>query len=350
MIAADGTADFDPKALVRFLHESFGRQATFAIERIAGGQSNPTYFVTHGSARMVLRKQPNGPILRGAHAVDREYRVLTALHPAGVPVPRPILFHADRNLLGTPFYLMERVEGRVFSDCTLANVPKPERRALWMALADALAAMHRVRPEAVGLADYGRPGSYFERQIQRWTRQWHESRSQPIPELDELAAWLAANMPPDDGAVSLAHGDYRMGNVIFHPSEPRVAAILDWELSTLGHPLADLAFCVIPWHSAPDEYSGIRGLDLDALGLPTEEEFVARYRRGNPDAAPLRPFHKALALFRFAVIFVGIADRARLGTASNSNAAALAPLARRFAARGMEITRSSTRFEPVPSA
>ena len=336
--AIHGTADFDTTALRRFLDETFGQQKEFAIERIAGGQSNPTYFVVHGSVRMVLRKQPNGPILRGAHAVDREYRVLQALHPAGVPVAQPILFHADHALLGTPFYLMERVEGRIFSNCALADVSKRERRALWMALADALAAMHRVRPEAVGLADYGRPGNYFERQIQRWTKQWSESRSVPIPELDELAAWLPANMPPDDGAVSLAHGDYRMGNVIFHPSEPRVAAILDWELSTLGHPLADLGFCVIPWNSAQDEYSGILGLDLDALGLPTEEEFVARYREGNPDAAPLLPFHKAFALFRFAVIFVGIADRARRGNASDANAAALAPLAYRFAVRGLEIT------------
>ncbi|MFA5120935.1 phosphotransferase family protein [Zavarzinia sp.] len=336
MAAASGV-DFEPAALRGFLDGRFGAAGDFALERIGGGQSNPTYFVTHGGRRMVLRKQPAGPILRGAHAIDREYRVLEALHPTDVPVARPILYHADAGLLGTPFYLMERVEGRVFDNCALPSVAPAERRDLWLALADALAVMHRLRPEAVGLADYGRPGNYFERQITRWTRQWRESASEPIPELDRLADWLPAHMPPDDGAVSLAHGDFRMGNVIFHPTEPRVVAILDWELSTLGHPLADLGFCVLPWHSAPAEYGGILGLDWAAEGLPEEAEFVARYHLGNPGAGELLPFHKAFALFRFAVIFVGIADRARLGNAAGANAAETAPLARRFARRGLEV-------------
>jgi len=239
--------------------------------------------------------------------------------------------------LGTPFYLMERVDGRVFTDCALPDVTPAERHALWMGLADALAAMHRVRPEDVGLGDYGKPGNYFERQIGRWGQQWRESPSGPIPELDRLADWLPANLPPDDGAVSLAHGDFRMGNMIFHPTEPRVVAILDWELSTLGHPLADLGFCAMPWHTAPNEYGGILGLDGAASGLPTEQEFVARYMQGAPGTSPLLPFHKAFALFRFAVIFVGIADRARQGNAAASNAAELAPLARRFAVRALEI-------------
>lgn len=332
-------ADFDPAALQGFLAATFGAQQDFALERISGGQSNPTYFLTHGARRMVLRKQPNGPILKGAHAIDREYRVLSALHPVGVPVPRPLLYHEDAGLLGTPFYLMERVDGRVFSDCALPELPKDERHALWMGLADALAALHAVRPEEVGLGDYGRAGNYFERQIARWTKQWRESPSDPIPELDELALWLPANLPPDDGAVSLAHGDYRMGNVIFHPTEPRVVAILDWELSTLGHPLADLGFCAMPWHTAPGEYGGMLGLDLPLLGLPEEGEFVARYMAGNPGISPLLPFHKAFALFRFAVIFVGIADRARQGNAAGNNADAIAPLARRFAVRGLEVIR-----------
>ncbi|PPD15695.1 MAG: phosphotransferase family protein [Methylobacterium sp.] len=329
--------DFDEKPFRAFLEARFGPAADYRLERIAGGQSNPTYFVTYGGQRMVLRKQPNGPLLKGAHAIDREHRVLAALHPAGVPVPRPVLFHATPEILGTPFYLMERVEGRVLSDGALPEVPAGERHALWMGLADALGHLHRVRPEAVGLADYGRPGNYFERQFARWSKQWQESASDPIPELDALARWLGENLPADDGAVSLAHGDYRMGNVIFHQTEPRVVAILDWELSTLGHPLADLGFCAMAWHTTPDEYGGILGLDLAEKGLPSEKAFVARYRAANPAAAELLPFHKSFALFRFAVIFVGIADRAKQGNASGADAAKIAPLARRFAIRGLEI-------------
>lgn len=333
----DLPADFDEQSLRVFLDARFGRAETCRLERIAGGQSNPTYFITHGRHRMVLRKQPNGPLLKGAHAIDREYRVLAALHPAGVPVPRPVLYHETPEILGTPFYLMERVDGRVFSDGALPAVPASERHALWMGLADALGQMHRVRPDEVGLADYGRPGNYFERQLSRWSRQWKESASAPRLELEQLETWLAGNLPADDGAVSLAHGDYRMGNVIFHPTEPRVVAILDWELSTLGHPLADVGFCAMAWHTAPEEYGGILGLDLSALGLPTEAEFLARYAAANPSAAKPLPFHKAFALFRFAVIFVGIADRARQGNASGADAARVAPLARRFAIRGMDV-------------
>lgn len=332
-----GQIDFDPKKLGAFLTGQFGSSGVFDLDRISGGQSNPTYFLTWGDRRMVLRKQPNGPILKGAHAVDREYRVQAALFPAGVPTARPILFHEDRDVVGTPFYLMERVEGRVFDNCALPEADPGERRALWMGLADAMAAMHAVRPEDVGLGDYGRPGNYFERQIARWSRQWEESPHDPIPELDRLRDWLVANQPEDDGAVSLAHGDFRMGNVIFHLTEPRVAAILDWELSTLGHPLADLAFCALAWHLSPDEYGGILGLDHDALGLPSEEDFVARYMERNPGTAPLTTFHKAFALFRFSVIWVGIADRVRLGNAAGADAATHEGMARRLAIRGVEV-------------
>lgn len=337
------TPDFAPAVLRAYLDQRFGGHPAFDLQRISGGQSNPTYFVTHGTARMVLRKKPAGPILPGAHAIDREYRVLQALHPTGVPVPRPLLYHADPAMLGTPFYLMQRIEGRIFTDCALPALPRDDRSAIWMGLADALAALHAVDPVAVGLGDFGRPGNYFERQIARWTRQWRASTSDPIPDLDRLANWLSANLPPDDGAVSLAHGDFRLGNMIFHPTEPRVVAILDWELSTLGHPLADLGFCVMPWHSAPDEYGGLLGLDLVTLGLPTEAAVVARYRTARPDTAPLLPFHKVFALFRFAVIFVGIADRVRSGTAAAADAANYGPLAARFAARAIDIID-----EPAP--
>lgn len=337
MTPAAAETDFDPAALRGFMDFTFGAEQAWELSRIRGGQSNPTYFVTHGARRLVLRKKPNGPILGGAHAIDREYQVLSALHPTGAPVSRPVLFNEDAALLGTPFYLMERVEGRIFTDCALPDLPAGERNAIWMGLADALARMHTVRPSNVGLAEFGRPGNYFERQIARWTRQWRDSPSPRIAALDQVAEWLPVNLPPDDGAVSLAHGDFRMGNMIFHPREPRVVAILDWELSTLGHPLADLGFCAMPWHTTPEEFGGILGLDHAALGLPTQEELVARYRREMPGVAPLLPFHEAFALYRFAVIFVGIGDRARAGSAAAENAARLAPLAERFAARAVEI-------------
>ncbi|MGQ0566367.1 MAG: phosphotransferase family protein [Gemmobacter sp.] len=334
------TPDVDPVRLARWLDARFG-PGPLALDRIGGGQSNPTYVVTHGTARMVLRKKPAGPILKGAHAVEREYRVLAALHPAGLPVPRPLALEEEAGVLGTPFYLMERVEGRLFTDCALPGVARPERRALWMGLADALAQLHGVDPAAVGLADFGRPGDYFQRQLARWTGQMQASPG-PVPQvLRDLAARLPPLLPPDDGAVRIAHGDFRLGNVLFHPTEPRVVAILDWELSTLGPPLADLGFVVMPWHSAPDEYGGILGLDHAALGLPSEAEFVAHYAAGRPDVAPLDPFHRAFAMFRFAVIFLGIADRARSGTASGADAARLAPLAERFAVRAMAVLQGT---------
>lgn len=333
-----GPVDFEPGALHPLLSGALGPdRGVFRLERIGGGQSNPSYFLDWADRRLVLRKQPAGPILRGAHAVDREYRVMAALHPADVPVPRPVLYHADPADLGTPFYLMERIEGRIFTDTSLADLPAAERRPIWMAVADAMAAMHAVRPDAVGLGDFGRPGNYFERQIGRWDKQYRASPSAPIGPIERLHPWLVDNLPPDDGRVSLCHGDFRLGNLMFHPTEPRVVAILDWELSTLGHPLADLGFCCMPWHTAPDEYGGLLGVDLDAMRLPTEADFVARYRDQAEGSPSLLPFHKAFALYRFAVIFVGIADRARAGNAADPKAARLAPLAERFAVRALEI-------------
>ena len=330
--------EFDPEGLKAFLADTFEeRGGEFTLERISGGQSNPTFFVTLGQRRMVLRKKPPGQILPGAHAIEREFRVLSALHPTDVPVPRPILLHEDPELLGTPFYLMERVEGRVFSDCALPELSPDDRRPIYMAMAQTLAKLHAVRPDEIGLDGYGRPGNYFERQIGRWTKQWRESPSERIPALDKLADWLPAHMPPDDGAVSIAHGDFRLGNLLFHPTEPRVVAVLDWELSTLGHPLADLGFCVMPWHTAPDEYGGILGLDHGALGIPAKAEFVARYFAEAIPTAPLTRFHVAFALFRFAVIFIGIADRARAGNAAADNAGVVAPLAARFAQRALDV-------------
>ena len=328
----------EAERLARFLGDRFGpSDGVFGLERIGGGQSNPSFFLDWGARRFVLRKQPDGPILKGAHAIDREFRVLGALAATDVPVPAAVLFHADPGLLGTPFYLMERVAGRVFPDASFARLPAADRTAAWMALADTLAAIHAIRPGDVGLGDFGRAGSYFERQLARWDRQYRGSPSGPIPEIERLLDWLAVHRPPDDGRVALCHGDFRPGNVTFRPDAPRVAAVLDWELATLGHPMADLGFCCMAWHTAPEEYGGLLGLDLDAMGLPGEEEFVARYMAKSADPVPLLPFHTAFALFRFAVIFVGIADRARAGSAADPGAGRLGPLARRFARRGLEV-------------
>ena len=263
---------------------------------------------------------------------------MAALAGTGVPVPPVVLYHAEADVLDTPFYVMDRVEGRVFHDCALPGIEPGERRAIYFSMADTLAALHAVDPASIGLGDFGRPGNYFARQLQRWSRQWADSTGDDIPDLDAVAEYLAANLPPDDGLISIAHGDYRLGNLILHPTEPRVVGILDWELSTLGHPLADLGFCCLPWHTAPDEYAGIAGLDHAALGIPSEAEFVQRYFASAKPVAGFGPFHLVFALFRFAVIFVGIADRARAGNAAGGNAEEIGHLARNFARRALEIT------------
>lgn len=328
--------DFDPFRLEDFLRSRFGA-GKLSLERIGGGQSNPTYFVDFGGRRMVLRKKPAGPILRGAHAIDREYRVIEALAGTDVPVPRPMLYNEDEQLLGTPFYLMERLEGRVFHDCALPGLSPAERREIYFAMAETMAKLHAVRPEEIGLADFGRPGNYFERQLARWTKQLRESPGERIAVLEAVADWLPRHLPPDDERVSIAHGDFRLGNLLFHPERPEVVGILDWELSTLGHPLADLGFCSMLWHSSPEEYGGVLGLDQAALGIPTQREFLDCYFANAAPTGPLLRFHLVFGLFRFAVIFVGIADRAQAGSAAGADATSVAPLATRFAVRAMEV-------------
>nr|WP_216665370.1 phosphotransferase family protein [Pseudoruegeria sp. HB172150] len=321
----------------------FGRSEDLQVSRIGGGQSNPTYRVRHGSTRMILRKQPPGELLRGAHAIDREFRVLKALAETDVPVPEVLLYHDDPDPLGTPFYLMEEVHGRVFENASMPGAAPEERRAMYGSIAETLARLHAGDPAAVGLVDFGKPGDYFARQISRWSRALEASTGEAIPGLAELGEWLTARIPADDGRVSVVHGDYRVGNLMFHPTEPHVVAVLDWELATLGHPLADLSFCCLPWHSSPDEYGGILGEDIAALGIPEEAEFVTRYRSILPDMPPPSAFHLAFSLFRFAVIFVGIADRARAGNAADPQAMRFAPLARRFSVRAWEVIEAAER-------
>ncbi len=330
-------SDPDCVALAAWMQARAPGGGNLRTARIGGGQSNPTWFLDWGDDRFVLRKKPAGPVLPGAHAVEREFRVMRALGSSAVPVPRVLWLEEDPAILGTPFYVMERIEGRIMSDCTLPGMAPEERRAIYLDMARTLARLHAVRPSEVGLADFGRPGNYFERQIARWGRQYRDSPGDRIPALDALADWLPAHMPPDDGRVSIAHGDFRLGNLMLHPTEPRIVAVLDWELSTLGHPLADLGFSVIPWHSAREEYGGLLGTGWQAGGIPDRAAFLEEYFAHAVPTAPLLAFHVAFALFRFAVIFRGIADRARAGSAASSEAASLGPLAERFSIRALEV-------------
>ncbi len=336
---ADPPPDFDPESLERFLRGALprGGSGEFRLERVAGGQSNPTFFVTLSPRRMVMRKKPTGVTLPSAHAVDREYRVLTAVAGTDVPVPRTILYSDDVSIIGTPFYLMERLEGRVFHDTSLPGVEPAEREAMYFDMARTLAKLHDIDPVAAGLGDFGRASGYFERQIRRWSKQYELARWRDLPDVELLIDWLPKYMPTDDGG-RICHGDFRIGNLMFHPREPRVVGVLDWELSTLGQPLADVAFSALPFVTFPQEYGGLRGLDLRALGIPSRASYLEAYFSGRTtgERGPLSPFHTAFAFFRMAVIFEGIAARARAGSAAAANAAEIGELSAVFARRGLQ--------------
>lgn len=306
------------------------------VRQMRGGQSNPTFLLVTDRGEFVMRKQPPGELLRSAHAVDREFRVLDALAKTDVPVPRPLLFCDDRAVVGTPFYLMERLRGRIFWAAALPELPREERRGIYEAMNEALARLHLADWKRLGLSDFGRPGNYFSRQIERWSKQWQSSKTRENPSIDRLAEWLPRNVPESE-ETTICHGDFRLDNMIFHPSEARVIGILDWELATLGHPLADLAYNCIAFNTAPAVYKGLLGVDLEALGIPGQEEYLRRYceRTGRKDG--ITPFHLAFSLFRIAVILEGVLARARAGNAASADAEQKGMLGVALADRGWEL-------------
>ncbi|MDD7911644.1 phosphotransferase [Pseudovibrio exalbescens] len=311
---------YDAVQLERYLADHVPGFTTLdGFEKFAGGQSNPTYKVTSGERTFVLRAKPPGDLLASAHQVDREYRVLSALENTDVPVPRTYHLSGEQSPLGAQFFVMEFLDGRIFWDPALPELQREDRRPLFSAMNRTLAALHEVQPEAVGLANYGKPGNYFERQTDRWVRQYRASETDPQPDLEAVIAWLQANMVSDDGQVSLVHGDFRLDNLMFAPGRPEVIGVLDWELSTLGHPLADLAYQCMQWR-LPNKgmLRGLAGIDRASQGLPSEREYVAEYcqRRGWSGVTNWN-FYLVFSMFRLAAIVQGILHRAANGTASN---------------------------------
>jgi len=342
---------FDSAALESYLtRELSGFQGPLTVEQFKGGQSNPTYKLVTPARSYVMRSKP-GPaakLLPSAHAIEREFRVMRALAGRGVPVARMELLCEDEGVIGRAFYVMEFVDGRVLWDQSLPGMGNTERAAIYDEMNRVIAALHNVDVAAAGLADYGKPGNYFERQIGRWSKQYQASVTEPIDAMDRLIEWLPAHLPAsalDDSRRSVVHGDYRLDNLIFDRNEPRIVAVLDWELSTLGHPLADFSYHCMAWHIPPGTFRGIGGLDLAALGIPGEREYVARYcertGRGSPDALMADwNFYLAYNLFRLASITQGIAKRVVDGIAASAQARAtgaatrpLAEMAWRFAQR-----------------
>ncbi|WPC03886.1 phosphotransferase [Pseudomonas benzenivorans] len=303
------------------------------VEKFSGGQSNPTFKITAKSGIYVLRRQPPGKLLPSAHAVDREHRVLKALAGTDVPVARVFHLCEDPAVIGSMFYVMEFLEGRIFWDAALPEVGKDERSAIYDEMNRVLVALHSVDIEKVGLSDYGKPGNYFRRQFDRWSSQYRATELDRIEPMEQLMAWLESHIPEDDGRVSLVHGDYRLDNLMLHPTEPRAIALLDWELSTLGHPFADLGYlCMQMRMPVVGTVSGLRGKDLKTLGIPSEREYVATYcQRMGIEKIDNFSFYVAFSFFRLTAIIQGVAKRAIDGNASNKNAAEMgqyvAPLA-----------------------
>ncbi len=315
---------FDERQLEKYLAEKMpGFHGPLEVRQFAGGQSNPTFMLRTRDASYVMRKKPAGQLLQSAHQVEREYRIITALANTDVPVPHTHLLCEDTSIIGTPFFVMDYVEGRIFVDPLLPGLSRDERAGIYDSMNDTMARLHKVDYNAVGLGDYGRPQAYIQRQVARWTKQYEASIIDPIPEMDRLIEWLPKHIPADD-ETAIAHGDFRLGNLIVHPTEPRIIGVLDWELSTLGHPLADLAWNCLAYHYPPgtDEGGNFADHDLKALDIPSEEDYLAAYcRRTGRAGVPDFMFFIVFSLFRGAAIAQGIAMRAKIGTASAADAA-----------------------------
>ena len=311
---------FEQAALGAYLAvEIAGFGALTGMEKFAGGQSNPTFKLTASSGTYVLRRKPPGKLLKSAHAVEREYRVMKALEKSAVPVPRMRHLCEDESVIGTAFVVMDFLEGRIFWNPALPELDTAGRAAVYDEMNRVLAALHTVDIEAAGLSDFGRPGDYFHRQLMRWTEQYRASETETRPDMDKLIVWLAHRLPEDDGRIALVHGDYRIDNMIFAAGEPKLAALLDWELSTLGHPFADLAYQCMQWR-LPNQGSmrGLAGIDRAALGLPSEAEYVARYcERMGIGGIRNWTFYLAFSFFRLAAILQGVLRRALDGNASD---------------------------------
>jgi aminoglycoside phosphotransferase (APT) family kinase protein len=331
---------FDAAALERFMREHVpGFRGPLSVAQFKGGQSNPTFRLVDGGQDgrpYVMRRKPPGKLLPSAHAVDREYRVVTALAQTGFPVARTYALCTDESVIGAMFYVMDCVEGRVLWDPQLPGMAPAERGAIFDAMNQVIARLHTVDYAAIGLGDYGKPGNYFQRQIDRWSRQYKASETEKIEAMDKLIEWLPRNVPAGD-ATSIVHGDYRIDNMIWHPSEPTVLAVLDWELSTLGHPLADFSYHAMAWHLSSTEFRGLRDCDLASMGIPAEADYLARYleRTGMPaPSARDWAFCMAYNMFRAAAIFQGVMARALAGNAASAIAVETGKRARPMAEAG----------------
>ena len=312
-----------------------------SAEKFAGGQSNPTFKLSAGDRKFVLRRKPPGQLLASAHAVDREFRVIAALQDTDVPVPGAVALCKEDEIIGSMFYLMEYLEGRVFWDPVLPELTNDERSAVYDDMNRVLAAMHSINVADVGLGDYGRPGNYFERQVGRWTKQYRASETQTVPAMEELMAWLPENMPAEDDRVALVHGDYRLDNVMFHPTEPKIIAVLDWELSTLGNPIADLAYQVMAWQLPSDAgITGLAGIERKPLAIPEDNSYVTSYcERTGRDEIKHWNFYLAFCFFRLAAIVQGVKKRALDGTASSAEAESRCNLVQPLAELGMSYMK-----------
>ena len=322
----------DERALEKYLKDRLADfESPLSVQQIEGGQSNPTFLLSAGTKQYVLRKKPPGKLLPSAHQVDREYRIMKALEKTGVPVPRMHLLCEDDTVIGTMFFVMEYVKGRVLEDFTLPDMSPEERRAVYFDMIRVLAALHSTDYIALGLEDYGKQGNYFSRQIQRWSKQYLAAKTDEIQSMERLMEYLPENVPEDD-TTCIVHGDYRMGNMLFHLNGPKVVAMLDWELSTLGHPLGDLAYCCLPYHSPLTGKTSLEGLSGPETGIPTESEFVEAYcRLTHRGSIPNWNFYLAFSTFRLASIVQGVYKRGMIGTASSKQALEKGRLARQIA-------------------